>query len=732
MSTFTKRTVKTGFDHITITYNGYHLRNFTLLALFILSFAGASAQRKCGTETALAQKLKAQPKLVAKMQAVEATLRKTRPPRDLQRVNPRVTIPVVVHIVLPDPSIVTDQQILNQIATLNQDYIAQNADIANVPAVWQGLIGNSEIQFCLAARTPGGDPTSGITRTVTQRSSFSINSAAPEVKYAATGGANGWDNTRYLNVWVCVLDDNYLGVATPPGNVYPPEEDGVVVNYRAFGDVGSARAPFNLGRTLTHEVGHFFGLRHIWGDDNGSCTTDDGVADTPPQGDATYGCPSGVATDMCSPAAPGYMYMNYMDYVNDACMILFTTGQTDRMRNALDAQRASLLTSNGCTPVNLRNRDAGIAEVSQPAGYRCEATQTPLVILKNRGFDPLTSVTIRYTVNNGAPMDYSWTGNLASLQQTAVVLPVFQAGQGTFTFKAWTLNPNGGADEQPENDTASINFFYRSPAAMPFAEAFEGAAFPPEAFSIRNPDRSFTWERAAVGSQGSSRSAFMRNLGYAINNQVDDLIGPVIDASLADSVFLSFDVAAAVSTDPATTGNPWDTLEILVTLDCGQTFIPTGYKKWGSTLITRKTPASAEFVPTASEWRRDTVNLTAFVKKQPFRAVFRNTSNYENNVYIDQVNIFKKDANPDLVSRGILIWPNSFSRQFYIEFSAWPEDLKSIAVYDAAGRQVYRQEPVIRSGNRTTIDLVNASNGVYFVTLFYSQQVRTYKIVKAK
>ncbi len=697
--------------------------------------AGATAQRKCGTETALAERLKARPALLARVQAVEATLRKTRPPRLFQRVNPRVTIPVVVHIVLPDPTVVTDQQILNQIATLNQDYIAQNPDIAGVPAAWQGLAGNAELQFCLAARTPDGDPSSGITRTVTSRSGFSINDAASGAKYTSSGGAPAWDNTRYLNIWVCVLEDNFLGVATPPGNVFPPEEDGVVVNYRAFGDVGSARAPFNLGRTLTHEIGHYFGLRHIWGDDGGDCSGDDGVDDTPPQASETYGCPTGVQTDQCSPVAPGYMYMNFMDYVNDACMLLFTTGQTDRMRNALDAQRASLLSSDGCVPVNLRSIDASVAEVLQPSGYRCEAGQTPLVTLKNRGFDELTSVTIRYTVNDGAPTDFHWTGQLASLEQTGVTLPAFQSGQGNFTFKAWTLNPNNETDEQPENDTAAITFSYRAPASMPFIETFEGNAFPPEGFSIRNPDRSFTWQRAFAGSYGagaSGRSAFVRNLGYAVNNEVDDLVGPVIDATSADSVFVSFDVAAAAATALNVTGNAWDTLEVLITLDCGQTFIPTGYKKWGPTLVTRKTPTDVEFVPTAGEWRTDTIDLTPFVNKQPFRVVFRNTSNYENNVYIDQVNIFKKDVNADLASRGILIWPNAFSRQFYIEFSTWPDDLKAIAVYDAAGRQVYRQQPVIRSGNRTTIDLVNASNGVYFVTLFYSQQVRTYKIVKAK
>jgi hypothetical protein len=217
-----------------------------------------------------------------------------------------------------------------------------------------------------------------------------------------------------------------------------------------------------------------------------------------------------------------------------------------------------------------------------------------------------------------------------------------------------------------------------------------------------------------------------------VNNQVDDLAGPVVDATSADSVFLFFDVAAAVSMDPDFTGNPWDTLEVLLTTDCGQTFIKTGYKKWGKTLITRPSRVLDEYVPSSSEWRTDSIDLTPFIYHQQFRVVFRNTSNYENNVYIDNINIVKKDVNQTLREKGVLIWPNSFTRQFYIEFSTWQEDLQGVSVYDAAGRLVYLQQPVIRAGNRMTIDLVNEANGVYFVKLFYRQQVRTYKIVKAK
>lgn len=722
------------FLHIlfTITYNEHNLRNFTLISILVFFGFGSFAQRKCGTAEVLAQKLAAQPELAKRMQAVELELQKKRPDSRLFRVNPLINIPVVVHVVLPNPAQVTDQQILDQLAALNLDYLAVNTDINKVPAVWQPRIGNPQIQFCLAVRTPDGDPSPGITRTTTTHGAFSVNSSASEVKYTVSGGAPGWDNTRFLNIWVCDLANDYLGVATPPGNIFPAAEDGVVVDFRAFGRMGSAQTPFNLGRTLTHEIGHFFGLKHTWADDNGGCTQDDGVDDTPLQGDHTYNCPTFPQLDNCTSVSPGIMFMNYMDYVNDACMYLFTAGQTDRMRNAIDAERASLITSDGCTPVNLKTRDAGITAVSQPQGYLCEVGQTPVVTLKNRGSETLTSVTIRYTVNGGTPVNYSWTGNLPMLEQAEVTLPVLTAGEGNSILKAYTVQPNGAADDQPENDTTAVNFSYRREVSIPFTETFDNTPFPPAGFSISNPDRSFTWERSTTGSKGSAGSALMRNLGYARNDEIDDLLSPVVDAANADSIFLSFDLAAATASAAGTPNNPWDTLEILLTTDCGKTFIPTGYKKWGSSLVTRTIPTIQEFVPAANEWRTDTVDLTPFIRNKKFRVVFRNTTNYENNVYIDQINIFKKDVNSTLRDKGILIWPNPFSRQFYVEFSTWPEDLLGIAVFDAAGRLVYQQQPLARVGNRVTIDLVNGANGVYFVKLFYTQQVRTYKIVKAK
>lgn len=716
--------------HITITYyNHIRLRIFLLIALLATSVT-AFAQRKCGTDIALQKKLSSQPQLQDKLRTMEQSLQRQKRQPGPFRTFSRVTIPVVVHIVLPDPSVVTEAQILGQLATLNLDFLAQNTDVSQVPAVWQSLTGNPEVQFCLAARTPDGDPTNGITRTTSNRD-FPIDGAGFEVKYAANGGADAWDSDRYLNIWVCELRENYLGVATFP-QLYIPEEQGVVVHYRAFGNTGSARAPFNLGRTLTHEIGHYFHLYHIWGNtDNNSCTDDDNVADTPLQGEHNYDCPEGVLTDGCTPAAPGIMYMNYMDYVNDACMHFFTTGQTDRMRTSLETQRTSLMFSDGCMPVTLLTNDASVISVDRPAGYLCEAAQKPLVVLKNRGSAPLTRATIRYTVGNAAPVSFNWTGNLAPLAQVTVELPRFDAPVGSAVVKAYADLPNGVADEQPANDTATASVTFAHPAAYPVSEGFEGNTFPPAGFTVSNPDRGSTWMRTDYGS-GSAHSAVLRNFFYSTNHAIDDLLGPAMGGSGSDSVRLIFDVAAATTTDVSARDNYWDTLEVLVTFDCGKTFVPTGYKKWGATLVTRRVPTTVEFYPTAGEWRKDTVELTHLLKGREFRVVFRNISNWENNVYLDNIRLETRAVHPDLASKGMLIWPNAFRDRFFVEFLQWPDDLRGIAVYDALGREVYRRESLQRSGNRVTIDLVNAANGVYFVKLFYSQQVRTYKIVKAK
>jgi hypothetical protein len=257
-----------------------------------------------------------------------------------------VRIPVVVHVVhnpADSAENISDDQIHNQIAVLNQDFRATNPDRDGVPSVWTSLVADARVEFQLASQDPEGNPTPGITRTLTTATSFTTFN--DDVKSSVTGGADPWPSELYLNLWVCnelkdQMGRSILGYAQFPGG--PPSTDGVVIVHSCFGKGGTARAPFDLGRTATHEIGHWLDLRHIWGDDDGACVGTDRVADTPNQANKNFGIPT-FPHITCNNGPNGDMFMNYMDYTDDAGMFMFTTGQVQRMDACLEGPRASFL-----------------------------------------------------------------------------------------------------------------------------------------------------------------------------------------------------------------------------------------------------------------------------------------------------------------------------------------------------------------------------------------------------
>ena len=251
-----------------------------------------------------------------------------------------ITIPVIVHIIYNSNSQnISDEQVLSQIAVLNRDYRKQNGDTSKIPFYYSELSADCRIRFALASIDTNGSPTTGIVRKHTNAQSFSYDDA---IKFTSRGGDNAWDRDRYLNIWVGNLSNGVLGYASAPG--CPKENDGVAIHYTAFGTMGTASAPFNLGRTATHEVGHWFNLIHVWGD---AACGDDRVGDTPQQGAATRGNPSGMVFS-CGNTPNGNLYMDFMDFTDDIGMHLFTYGQRERMRTlfAEGGARAALLQSN--------------------------------------------------------------------------------------------------------------------------------------------------------------------------------------------------------------------------------------------------------------------------------------------------------------------------------------------------------------------------------------------------
>jgi Pregnancy-associated plasma protein-A/Secretion system C-terminal sorting domain len=387
--------------------------------------------------------------------------------------NSVVTIPIVVHVIHNGDAIGTDEniaeaQILSQIQVLNQDFRKE----AGTPGFNTNPAGaDPEIEFCLAKRDPAGLNTSGILR-------YDLGSDEgwdmEDVEVLKT--QTQWDPAKYLNIWI--VNEIYVGgflqlagyaqfpqgsglEGLEEGTPITANTDGVVIAANCFGseDIYPAGNYFpanEKGRTASHEIGHFFGLRHIWGDET-DCIGNDFCDDTPVAADANSGCPD-ADWDSCPDNLGNDMAQNYMDYTDDSCKNVFTLDQKERMMAVLanSPRRASLTTSNGCVPGEVFNNDGSLNIQGIDPG--CGSTFSPELALTNTGNTELATASIIYNMDGQAPATYNWTGSLANGQQTIIELPEITATSGSHTFNVAITTLNGGADQAPANDNKSQDF----------------------------------------------------------------------------------------------------------------------------------------------------------------------------------------------------------------------------------------------------------------------------------
>jgi hypothetical protein len=318
-----------------------------LLCFLLSANLALFAQRECASRHYLESQL-SDISIVESISSADKFISAQKPVKESQQSNTKaaqdanstelIRIPVVVHIVYNTSSQnISDDQVRSQIEALNRDFRRRNADTTNTPQRFRSSAADIAIDFFLATADPYGGPTNGIVRRQTNVVDWN---GDDKIKFTSQGGSNAWDSRSYLNIWVGNLR-RITGYSSAPGS--PAERDGIVISYNAFGSNGSA--PYHMGRTAVHEAGHWLGLKHIWGD---NYCGDDGVDDTPQQGNFTPGCPAGFRTS-CNNGTNGDMYMNYMDFTYDACINLFTTGQKNRMRSCFNegGPRYSLLSSKG-------------------------------------------------------------------------------------------------------------------------------------------------------------------------------------------------------------------------------------------------------------------------------------------------------------------------------------------------------------------------------------------------
>ncbi len=573
------------------------------------------------------------------------------------------------------------------------------------------MAADCEINFCLAKRDPNGLPINGINRVYTTKTSFTIDD---KVKYSSQGGADAWDVERYLNIWVCDLSFGLLGYATPPSSNIN-NSFGVVIDYKNFGRVGNVSPPFDKGRTATHEIGHCFNLLHIWGDDGNSCSGSDLVNDTPNQADETYGCPN-FPQISCNNGPSGDMFMNYMDYSNDACMNIFTKGQKDRMHAAINLYLSELLESDACVPVAAL--DAGVIGITEVT--LCDTIYVPTVTIKNFGTDTLVQCTIQYGLNGNLIYDYVWTGSLPLTASETVVLPAIAVSPGIHTFSAQTLLPNGKFDENLVNDAFTISIKVDvDGTTIPLFEEFASGVFPPNDWQVVNPDNNYTWQFSNLG-YNSSNSAYVRNYDYASNGAVDDLILPNLDLTAIPSPQLTFYVAYRLYTNPSNAINYSDTLEVLISTDCGASW-QTIYKKWSTDLTTINPPySSVEFKPSSpSHWRQELVSLAPFANSTNAILKFRNITDYENNLYIDKINInFPLLTEEPPADPQPILFPNPTMGTLRLWIPGDPHEVALVRYTDVLGHVLFEQH--VACGTMTELMFGGVPSGVGLLTVMHA------------
>jgi hypothetical protein len=593
---------------------------------------------------------------------------------DKSMAEPLLTISVVVHVIHNGEPVgqgqnISDAQVLEQIAILNEDYTSLNSQFYETPSQWMGVAGFPNIQFCLANKKPDGSPTNGIDRrqmtvTGTSWNNNNINSTIKPM--------TNWNPNRYFNIYVLPIpgttaQGGVVGFANYPipGQI-GGNSDGVVIDYRWFGGPGFPASGY---RPLTHETGHYLGLPHPF--NGNACTLDDGIADTPnidgPTRDkATLNCQESYPDGPIS-CGNEHLYVNYMDYVNENCYTSFTAGQVNVMRAVLNGTSSSfgygsrnnliVFAPQQCAIPSL---DAGIVRVVEPNNLTCTNGNqiTPLVSLRNFGTSDLTAATIHYRINNGPTVSYSWQGNLFPGENENLGLAPFMVPNGAYSISVWTTQPNGQSDQRTSNDTVVVNRFNFLVEAPPSFEDFESEAGFPTSESMFQVDFSqdgFVWQLSNDASgfgQGNSAALFDNfndiNGTPIQEGALDLLITKHFDFTNIQNAMLKFDVAyTPILADLG------DTLYILASTECALNFENLLYKKGGEQLATAPV-LFAEFTPTAGQWRTETIDLSAFDGLPSVTLTFLNKSNFSNRLFLDNIGVGSNCASITTSTTGIL------------------------------------------------------------------------------
>ncbi len=651
-----------------------------------------SAKQRCGTDEVIQRRLATDPEYrkwyeESQKMAIEAVkqyklsnLSNANKTTSTSTLTSVVTIPIVFHIVMPNPWKIRDADVDYFLARTNSAFSGLNPDSTNAGA-FMPIRGHSLLQFTLAKRDPSGNPTNGIERRVSN-TTFSIANST-NIKSFATGGLNSWDNTKYYNIWVGLSPDLY-GIAADIG-LGTTSQDGVCIS-----DFGFAANPCytdglaNLGKTGAHEIGHNFGLYHVF---QGGCGDGDNnqvssplsqypasilaLTDQSPAQSANTGgsCPTGAVASGCasSPNPPGKNYQNYMDYTNDPCLTMFSNTQVARMHYNVEIFRPGYLTTNGGSfPASLPAIDILASDIISPGGIEnpdpsvscipitypvptCPGNFTPKLRITNYGSANLTSATVVVSVGATTyPAETITFSSLAYSRSIILTLTPRSLSVGSNTITYTITQGNGTADAVTANNVLTTTATITAPSPLPRSADFVGVvstspfSVPTVAgftnVTVAGTSTTPSWVGITAGNGGANGSIGFNAWSLSTGNVKDFRSSPASFnpiPNIADSIIVTFDVAHR---QYGTSTN--DRLELLYSVDCGATWLATGYNKPSSVLAT-ETPSNTSQYTTPAIWRTERVALrnATVAAGGIIQFALRGTSAFGNWIYVDNINI---------------------------------------------------------------------------------------------
>jgi len=540
------------------SYLMYFVRSGIFISIILFSLIDLKAQERCAVPKILEQRENKYPELstqkferwLTEKQATKATQR--------NQVN-TVQVPVVFHIIHNGEPVGTGGNLIKnkidrQLEILNEDFNRLNADASETLDEFQDRSASFEIEFIYAKQTPDGFETDGIIRVPGSQASYSYQ------ERQILSSESYWPAEDYLNIWVADLAGGSLGWAEfPVSNLSGLDAasnnrliDGVTLDYVYFGENPDSPTFESKGRTATHEMGHFFGLRHIWGD--GGCSVDDFCEDTPSSNSSSTGC--NLSKTTCGSLD---MVQNFMDYTNDACMNIFTNDQKSRVRTVVEnsPRRLSLTESKGLEEPPVFNRDLGLAELNSKFTGSCSGNFNPQINIKNQGIFPIEEYSIQLFINGALKETLEFNETLESSEEKTVYFSLQnfeETGQYSILYN---VNLEGSFEDERMENNQKMEFYQKlEERNLPYEKKFQNSLNP---WLVRNFDGEETWK---LFSTGLGVPFYDNRQNYG---QKEEIISPIFDFTTIDVPELSFVFAQTGDSIP-------NRVSIYASYDCGRTF----------------------------------------------------------------------------------------------------------------------------------------------------------------